>query len=140
MLAFDALLCLKRRTRFYGETLQTSNEVLCYPEFARYAAAALRLMPPAAQTCVKCHYSAAVLLQEELRRHLETPLGRLDLVPDLRTTELGQPYRGYPDDVLRILAMRQRDLTGRSINWLGTYEHGANRMLQALERREQWQV
>jgi hypothetical protein len=97
-------------------------------------------MPPAAQTCVKCHYSAAVLLQEELRRHLETPLGRLDLVPDLRTTELGQPYRGYPDDVLRILAMRQRDLTGRSINWLGTYEHGANRMLQALERREQWQV
>lgn len=36
--------------------------------------------------------------------------------------------------------MRQRDLTGRSINWLGTYEHGADQLLQVLERRKQWQV
>jgi hypothetical protein len=114
--------------------------LLRHPEYGRHATAALRLMPPAAQTCFKCYYCAAVLLQEKHRRRLETLLGRLDLLPDLFSTELGLPDRAHPDDALRILAMRQRDLTGRSINWLGTYEHGADQLLQVLERRKQWKV
>ncbi len=110
------------------------------PEFARHAAAALRLMPPAAQTCFKCYYTAAMLLQEKHRSRLEMLLGRLDSLPDLFSTELRVPQPTDPDDALCILAARQRALTNRSINWLGTYEHGANRLLQALERREQWKV
>jgi hypothetical protein len=106
------------------------------PEFARHAVAALRLMPPAAQTCFKCYYTAAVRVQEKHRRRLETVLGRVDLLPDLFSAELGVSERTDPDDALRILAMRQRHLTGRSINWLGTYEHGADRLLKGLERRE----
>lgn len=58
------------------------------PEFARHAAAALRLMPSAAQTCFKCYYTAAVRLQEKHRRRLETALGRVDLLPDLFSAEL----------------------------------------------------
>lgn len=114
--------------------------LLRHPEYARQATAALRLLPPAAQTCFKCYYTAAMLLQTKHRSRLETLWGRLDLLPDLFSAELGVPQPTDPDDALCILAMRQRALTNRSINWLGTYKHGADRLLQFLERREQWKV
>lgn len=110
------------------------------PELACHADAALRLMAPQAQTCFKCYYTAALLLQKKHRRHLETLLGRLDVLPDLFSTELHVPQLTDPDNALCILAARQRAFTNRSINWLGTYEHGADRLLQLLERREQWKV
>lgn len=108
------------------------------PELARHATASLCLMAPAAQTCFKCYYTAAVRLQERHRLRLEKVLGRADLLPDLFSAELGVPERTNPDDALHVLAVRQRQLTGRNINWLGTYEHGAECMLQALERRKPW--
>lgn len=114
--------------------------LLRHPNYAHHAVAALRLMPPAAQTCFKCYYTAAVVLQEKYQCRLEAVLGRLDLLPDLFSAELGLSDQRYPDDALYNLAMRQRDLTGRSINWLGTYEHGANCFLHALERRKQWHI
>jgi hypothetical protein len=110
------------------------------PKLALHADAALRLMSPAAQTCFKCYYTAALLLQKKHRRRLKALLGRLDLLPDLFSAELGVPQVTDLDDALCILAVRQRALTNRSINWLGTYEYGADRLLQALERREQWKV
>jgi hypothetical protein len=97
-------------------------------------------MAPQARTCFKCYYTAALLLQEIHRERLKTLVGRLDVLPDLFSGELEVPGRTDPSDALRILAMRQRDLTGRSINWLGTYEHGADQLLQVLERRKQWKV
>ncbi len=110
------------------------------PDLARDAAAALRLMGSAAQICFKCYYTAAVLLQHKYRERLEALLGSVIPLPDQSSAELGVSGRSDPDEALQLLADRQRELTGRSINWRGTYEHGANRMLQALERREQWQV
>lgn len=110
------------------------------PELACHADAALRLMAPQARTCFRCYYTAALLLQEIHRERLKTLVGRLDVLPDLFSGELEVPGRTDPSDALRILAMRQRDLTGRSINWLGTYEHGADQLLQVLERRKQWKV
>lgn len=38
-----------------------------------------------------------------------------------------------------MLAERQRILSGRAINWLGTYEHGTLRLLTHEERRQAWQ-
>lgn len=70
--------------------------LLRHPEYAGHATAALRLMPPAAQTYPKCYYSAAVLLQEKHRRRLETVLRWLDLLPDLFSTELGLPDKRIP--------------------------------------------
>jgi hypothetical protein len=114
--------------------------LLRHPELACHADAALRLMAPQGRTCFKCYYTAALLLQEIHRERLKTLVGRLDVLPDLFSGELEVPGRTDPSDALRILAMRQRDLTGRSINWLGTYEHGADQLLQVLERRKQWKV
>jgi hypothetical protein len=79
-------------------------------------------------------------LQEIHRERLKTLLCRLDTLPDLFSGELEVPGQTDPSDALRILARRQRDLTGRSINWLGTYEHGADQLLQVLERRKQCKV
>ncbi len=114
--------------------------LLRHPEYARQATAALRLMPPQARTCFKCYYTAALLLQEIHQEHLKTLLGQLEMLPDLFSGELEVPGRTDPSDALRILARRQCDLTGRSINWLGTYKHGADQLLQVLERRKQWKV
>ncbi|HSN75653.1 MAG TPA: hypothetical protein VL334_11300 [Anaerolineae bacterium] len=114
--------------------------LLRHSEFARDAAAALRLMAPTAQICFKCYYTAAGLLQHKYRERLEALSGSVDPLPDQFSAELGVPGRSYPDEALQLLADRQRELTGRSINWRGTYEHGAKRLLQTLERRKQWQV
>lgn len=114
--------------------------LLRHPDFARDATAALRLMAPAAQICFKCYYTAAVLLQQKYWERLETLLDRVDPLPDQFLAELGVPRRSDPDEALQLLADRHRELTGRSINWQGTYEHGASRWLQTIENRKQWQV
>jgi hypothetical protein len=114
--------------------------LLRHPEFARDATAALQLMGSAAQVCFKCYYTAAVLLQHKYRKRLKALFGNVDPLPDQFSAELSVPGRSDPDVALRKLADCQRTLTGRSINWLGTYEHGATRLLQTLERQKQWQV
>lgn len=114
--------------------------LLHHSEYADHAAAALHLMPPAAQTCFKCYYTAAMLLQRKHRVRLEA-LGRATvLLPDLFCKELGVSERAKPEHALKLVAMRQRVLTGRPINWQGTYEHGAEGYLKAMERRQQWQA
>ena len=110
--------------------------LLCHPEFTLHARAALRQMTPAVQTGFKCYYTAAVLLQQKYRERLNALMGNTEPLSDLFSTELGLLGCSNPDDSLRVLADRQRALTGRSINWQGTYEHGAQRLLRTLEGRK----
>lgn len=110
--------------------------LLSHPEFALHARDALRLMTPAVQTGFKCYYTAAVFLQQKYRERLNALLGDTELLSDLFSTELGLLGCSNPDESLRVLADRQRALTGRSINWQGTYEHGAQRLLRTLEGRK----
>lgn len=114
--------------------------LLRHPEFALHAGSALQLMTPQVQTGFKCYYTAALLLQQKHRDRLETVFSRVHSLPDLFSAELQMSDWPDPDTGLRALADRQKALTGRSINWLGTYEHGAMRLLRTLEGRKRWQA
>lgn len=114
--------------------------LLRHPEFALHARAALRQMTPAVQTGFKCYYTAAVLLQQKYQERLNALIGDTEPLPDLFSAELGMLCCSIPDDDLRALADRQKALTGRAINWQGTYEHGAQRLLRTLEGRKRWQA
>lgn len=48
---------------------------------------------------------------------------------------LGLPQHDHPDEDLVLLAERHALLSGRRINWRGTYEHAAERFLTHMERR-----
>ena len=110
--------------------------LLRHPEFAVYARTALRQITPTVQIGFKCYYTAAVLLQQKYQERLHALLGDTEPLPDLFSAELGLLGYSNPDDGLRTLADRQKALTGRSINWQGTYEHGAQRLLRTLEGRK----
>lgn len=114
--------------------------LLRHPEFALQARAALRQMTPAVLTGFKCYYTAAVLLQQKYQERLNALVGDTEPLPDLFSAELGVLGCSNPDDGLSALADRQKTLTGRLINWRGTYEHGAQRLLRTLEGRKQWQA
>lgn len=114
--------------------------LLCHPEFTLHVRAALRQMTPPVQTGFKCYYTAAVLLQQKYRERLNALMGDAETLPDLFSVELGVPGCSNPDDGLSALADRHKTLTGRLINWQGTYEHGAQRLLRTLEGRKQRQT
>ncbi len=114
--------------------------LLQHPDFAAHAALVLQRLPAPAQIVFKCYYTAALLLQKKHLSHLEALLGKRDLLPDLFSAELDVLALHNPETGLRILAKRQSMLSGKFINWLGTYEHAAQRLLVHLERRKLWQA
>jgi len=73
--------------------------------------------------------TAAHLLQQKYWQRLHALFGDSPTLPDLFAAELGLPAFIDPDHGLQRLAERHRQLSGRTINWLGTYEHGAQRLL-----------
>lgn len=107
------------------------------PEFTAYVRQAA---PPdaAAQLVLTCYYTAALYLQQKYRPRLEKIVGHVPMLPDLFSAELGLPAAPNPDAGLQSLAQRHAALSGKAINWLGTYEHAAQRWLTHIERRQTW--
>ena len=101
---------------------------LRHPEFAVHASAAAKKINPAAQLILKCFYSAAVWLEQ---KHLS----RKELL-DLFSKELDLNPTTDPDENLRALAKRHKELSGSRINWIGTYQHAANIWLKELELQQ----
>jgi len=108
--------------------------LLQYPQWASYVPLAIAPLSPSAQLVLKCYYTAARLLQAQYHHRLEKFLGSLTPLPDLFSAELGLSAT----DGLTDLAHRQQILTGRYINWLGTYHHALQRWLIHGEVRRTW--
>ena len=113
--------------------------LLRHPEFVDDVRWVVSQVTPAAQLVIQCYYTAAHLLQQKYWVHLHALFGDFAPLPDLFTTALGLPTFSTSDQGLQMLAERHRILSGRAINWLGTYEHGAQRLLTHYERRQLWQ-
>lgn len=101
---------------------------LRHPEFAIHVNAVVKKINPEYQLILKCFYSAAVWLEQ---KHLS----RKEL-PDLFSKELGLSLNPNPEENLRALAKRQRELSGSHINWLGTYQHAADIWLKEVELQQ----
>ena len=113
--------------------------LLRHPEFAIATKVAVEESLQEAQIVLKCYYTAAHLLQQKYFARLQRIFGTHVALPDLFGAELGLITFQNVDEGLSRLAQHQRTLSGRSINWLGTYEHGAQRLLLHHERRQAWQ-
>ena len=114
--------------------------LLRHPQFSAQASAVLEALPATAASVLKCYFVAAALLQRKYWERLQS-LGMPALaLPPLFFAELAIPYPCNPDDGLKLLADRQAILSERFINWLGTYEHAAQRFLTHMERRITWRT
>ncbi|MFO7584714.1 MAG: hypothetical protein R6W69_08295 [Anaerolineales bacterium] len=87
-----------------------------HPEYAEFVRAVVRKLDPAARLTLQCYYSAAVWFQ---RKYYS---GGISL-PDHFSKGLGLEPVADPDDNLRALAKRHKELSGSFTNWLGTYQH-----------------
>lgn len=87
---------------------------------------------------LKLFYTSAVLLQRIHKDRLREFVSDWKELPDYFSEELGIPTAGSPQDRLRFLGKRHRELTGKAANWLGTYQHAAKRLLARLEKEAAW--
>jgi len=86
-----------------------------HPEFAAYVKTAAKKLPISARLTLQCYYSAAVWFA--LMYQPQHPL------PDHFSKELGLAPSSNPEANLSELAKRHKEISGRRINWLGTYQH-----------------
>lgn len=113
--------------------------LLCHPEYSKYVRAASKLVSPEARLTLQCYYTAAVWLQRKYRERLVPLIGRRPPLPNLFSKELGISTNKNPDANLESLARRHQELSKKQINWVGTYEHGAQRFIVHLEKQKSWQ-
>lgn len=114
--------------------------LLRHPRLAAYAETARQQVPMTSQIVFKCYYTAAWLLQQKYQSRLVALTDHWVLLPDLYSDDLALCHFTNPDEGLYQLAERHCLLSGRSINWLGTYEHAAQRWLMHMERRRAWNL
>jgi hypothetical protein len=107
--------------------------LLRHPEWAPLVPQAVRQITSCPRDVLKLYYTAAMLLQQKYVTRLEHSLGSFAPLTDWYSRELDIPVQGNPDARLRILARRQRQRSGLALNWLGTYEHAAERFIRQLD-------
>lgn len=113
--------------------------LLRHPAFAQYAKSAAAHLSGDALLVLRCYYTAAYFLQQINQARLNALFGARTPLPDLFSTGLALPSIQTPETGLQALAAQHRMLSGKAINWAGTYEHGAQRFLRYCEKRQGWQ-
>jgi len=104
--------------------------LLRHPDWATMVPEAVQQVSPRRRDVLKLYYTAALLLQQKYAARIKQSLGLFAPLTDWYSGELGVPVRGDPDARLRILARKQRERSGLALNWLGTYEHAAERFVR----------
>ena len=112
--------------------------LLTHPHFSADINIALKGLSPAAAITLRCYYTAAYWLQSKYHARIERCLDAMPSLPDLFSAELALPSDVTAEQALHLLATRQQELTGRVLNWHGTYEHALKTWLQHLELQRQW--
>jgi hypothetical protein len=108
---------------------------LRHPEFsAETEKADGSLSPQSGQNVLRFYYTAAVFLQIKYQERLHTIFGEQNQLPDLFSSKLGVLPQKDPNQNLLQLAKRHQILSEHTINWLGTYEHAAERLMKHMEK------
>ena len=100
------------------------------PHLAEALPLALQRLSPQDQLVLKVYYTAAVILQELYEQVLKKHIARWCPLPDPHSEELGVPREGSVSKQLYQLGAFHTQLTGRRVNWPGTYHHAAERLIQ----------
>jgi len=112
--------------------------LLARPEYATAVPAALERPPPRERLTLQWFYTAAALLQQEHAPRLRPFLTQWRWLPDLFSAELGLPAAGTPHERLALLGSQQRHRTRAAVNWAGTYEGVAHKLIRRWEREARW--
>lgn len=113
--------------------------LLTHPKFAEFIDEALPSLSPSAAVTLRCYYTAAFWLQAKCHARLVSVCGLKRDLPDLFSAELNLTGYTDPEAALCALAVRQAELTGRVLNWRGTYEHAVQSWLRFMEHENRWQ-
>lgn len=111
---------------------------LAHPELADLVPEVARQLVGPSRVVLVCYYAAARLLQQKYVARLAALGVPVTLLPDHFGPELGLPAVGEPDELLQMLAQRHAVLSGRPLNWLGTYEQAARQFMRRLELEAAW--
>ena len=96
-----------------------------HPEYATRVRAVAKKLDPPARLTLQCYYSAAVWLAKKYANGAS--------LPDLFSKDLNLNPVEDPDENLRALAKRHKELSGSFTNWLGTYQHAAQVWFKGLD-------
>jgi hypothetical protein len=88
-----------------------------HPEFALYVRKVEKRLAPSARLTLQCYYSAAVWFGKKYQLH--------KTLPDHFSQKLNLHPVDDPEENLKALAKRHKELRGTRVNWLGTYLHAA---------------
>lgn len=91
-----------------------------HPEFASHVRKVANNLNLSTRLTLQCYYSAAVWLGQKFQPHKKS-------LPDYFSEELNLSPTEDADENLRRLAKRHQELSGAQVNWLGTYQHAAQR-------------
>ena len=86
-------------------------------------------LDPSARLTLQCYYSAAVWLA---KKHQPDNVS----LPDHFSKDLNITPVDNPEENLRALAKRHKELSGSLTNWLGTYQHAEQVWQKGLEYRK----
>jgi predicted nucleotidyltransferase len=116
--------------------------LLAHPEYADAVPVALRRLPSAEQLTLRSFYAAAMFLQEEHADRLRAFLGArwrpLPHLPEV-TGPLNLPNDGTPRERLAWLGREHQRWSGTTVNWTGSYEQVARRLMRRWDLERQWQ-
>jgi len=96
-----------------------------HPEFALQVRTAAKKLEPTARLTLQCYYTAGVWLAKKYQQPKS--------LPDYFSQELGLHPVSDPEENLRALARRHKELSGTGVNWLGTYLHAATVWQKGLQ-------
>ena len=111
--------------------------LLRHPQLAAVVPRAVRNVSPRQRKILKIYYTAAMLLQSKYAAPLARLFGPLPL-PDLYSRELGVPQDTGLEMRLQALALKHRETSGLALNWVGTYEHAAERFVKHAQKEREW--
>jgi hypothetical protein len=111
--------------------------LLAHPEYAEAMPAALKRLRPAERRTLRLFYTAAVLLQREYAGRLRTFVAG-QWLPDRFAVDLGLPDTTSPRERLAALGRQHRQQAQAYVNWVGTYDSVAHRLLRSWEVEAQW--
>ena len=111
---------------------------LAHPEFANTSIEIVTCLPDQDRITLICYYTAAMLYQREYARpQADLEISQVEL-PNLYGHDLGLPASGDTNLLLLKLAERHAELSGRPLNWYGTYEHAVRHYIRRVQRESAW--
>ncbi len=113
--------------------------LLAHPAYAQAVPAALAQLSAPEQLALRFFYSASVLLQRQYADVLRPYVAeRWQWLPDLFSQELGVTLQGAPQERLVWLGVAHRARTRSAVNWTGTYDNVARKLVRRWRLEQQW--